>query len=43
MIQLYASNRGVPVMMYETNSTFRSIRPTPAEVPMFFLDTGSVD
>lgn len=41
MIQLYSSGGGVPFMMYETNSTFRPVGPTPAKVPMFFVDTAS--
>lgn len=43
MIQLYSTGGGIPFMMYETNSTFRPVGPTPAKVPMFFVDTASSD
>lgn len=39
MIQLYSSSPTVPFMMYETHSNFRPIGPTPAKIPMFFVDS----
>ncbi len=43
MIQQYTTAGKIPFMMYETNSTFRPVGPSPASVPMFFVDGASTE
>lgn len=43
MIMQYTTAGKVPFMMYETNSTFRPVGPSPASVPMFFVDAASTE
>ncbi|WP_139994121.1 ABC transporter substrate-binding protein [Paenibacillus paridis] len=38
-----SGNYGGGLMMYETNSNFRPIGPTPAKTPMFLLDYKALD
>jgi ABC-type sugar transport system, periplasmic component len=42
-IPLYVSGGKVPFLMYETNSAFRPVGPTPNSMPMFFVDSSSSD
>jgi putative aldouronate transport system substrate-binding protein len=38
-----ANGGGTPFLMYETNSSYRPVGPSPAATPMFFVDMDSND